>query len=109
MYMFDITGKKAIVTGASRGLGYAMAQALTEAGAKLAIIASSDRVFEAAHALDAHPVKADIGDMSQLDMAFEGALTALGGVDILVNCAGMTLLVRRQERIICFFQLGNCK
>ena len=43
MNMFDIAGKRAIVTGASRGLGFAMAQALKEAGASLAIISSSDR------------------------------------------------------------------
>ena len=48
MNMFDITGKRAIVTGASRGLGFAMAQALKEAGASLAIISSSDRVYTAA-------------------------------------------------------------
>ena len=97
MNMFDITGKKAIVTGASRGLGYAMAQALVEAGANLAIIASSDRVFEAAQTLGAHPVQADIGDMKQLDAAFSDALTALGGIDILVNCAGITRRHRCEE------------
>lgn len=97
MNMFDITGKKAIVTGASRGLGYAMAQALVEAGANLAIIASSDRVFEAAQTLGAHPEQADIGDMKQLDAAFSDALTALGGIDILVNCAGITRRHRCEE------------
>lgn len=90
MNMFDISGRRAIVTGASRGLGYGMAQALGEAGAKLAIISSSERVFSAADELGAHAVRADLGDMRQLERGFGEALTALGGVDILVNCAGMT-------------------
>ena len=90
MNMFDISGRRAIVTGASRGLGYGMAQALGEAGAKLAIISSSERVFSAADERGAHAVRADLGDMQQLERGFGEALTALGGVDILVNCAGMT-------------------
>lgn len=40
--MFDIKGKKAIVTGGSRGLGYAMAEGLHEAGAEVALIASNE-------------------------------------------------------------------
>ena len=90
MNMFDIAGKRAIVTGASRGLGFAMAQALKEAGASLAIISSSDRVYTAAGELGAHAVRADLGDLKELERGFNDALCALGGVDILVNCAGMT-------------------
>ena len=70
MNMFDISGRRAIVTGASRGLGYGMAQALGEAGAKLAIISSSERVFSAADELGAHAVRADLGDMQQLERGF---------------------------------------
>lgn len=90
MNMFDISGRRAIVTGASRGLGYGMAQALGEAGASLAIISSSERVYSAAGELGARAVRADLGDMRQLERAFGEALDALGGVDILVNCAGIT-------------------
>lgn len=90
MNMFDVAGKRAIVTGASRGLGLAMAQALKEAGASLAIISSSDRVYTAAGELGAHAVRADLGDLKELERGFNDALCALGGVDILVNCAGMT-------------------
>lgn len=97
MNMFDISGKCAIVTGASRGLGFAMAQALAEAGARLAIIGSSDRVFDAARELGAHPIKADLGDMAELDAAFDDVLKALGRVDILINCAGITRRHRCEE------------
>ena len=65
MNMFDIARKRAIVTGASRGLGFAMAQALKEAGASLAIISSSDRVYTAAGELGAHAVRADLGDLKE--------------------------------------------
>lgn len=90
MNMFDISSRKAIITGASRGLGYGMAQALGEAGAELAIISSSDRIYSAAESLNAHAVKANLSDMAQLERGFGEALDALGGVDILVNCAGIT-------------------
>lgn len=90
MNMFNIAGKRAVITGASRGLGFAMAQALGEAGVKLAIISSSDRVYTAAQELGAYAVKADLGNLNELERGFNEALAALGGVDILVNCAGMT-------------------
>ena len=85
MNMFDIAGKRAIVTGASRGLGFAMAQALKEAGASLAIISSSDRVYTAAGELGAHAVRADLGDLKELERGFNDALCALGGVDIEID------------------------
>ena len=97
MNMFDISGKRALVTGASRGLGYAMAQALGEAGAQLAIIGASERVFAAARELGAQPIQADLGVPEQLEAAFDAALAALGGIDILVNCAGMTRRHRCEE------------
>lgn len=90
MNMFDISEKKAIITGASRGLGFAMAEALGEAGARLAIISSTERVYSAASKLGAHAVKADLGDINELERGFNEAKSALGGVDILVNCAGIT-------------------
>lgn len=88
--MFDISGKRAIVTGASRGLGYAMAQALKEAGADIAIISSGESVYKAAKELGAHAVRADIGNLAELERSFNEAKDALGGVDILINNAGMT-------------------
>ena len=48
MNLFDLTGKCALVTGGSRGLGLAMTKALCMAGAKVAIIATSEQVFHVA-------------------------------------------------------------
>ena len=44
--LFDIEGKKAIVTGGTRGLGYSMAEGLMEAGCEVAIVGTSDKVYE---------------------------------------------------------------
>lgn len=93
--LFRIEGKKAIVTGGTRGLGKAMAEALLEAGCEVALIGSSDRVFETAgefkkagHA--AHAVKADFGVRAETRSSFEKCREALGGdLDILVTAAGI--------------------
>ena len=58
--MFDISGKKAIVTGGTRGLGYSMAEALVEAGCDVVIIGASERVNEAAAKLSCKGVRADL-------------------------------------------------
>jgi 3-oxoacyl-[acyl-carrier protein] reductase len=91
--MFDLTGKCALVTGASGGLGAAIATALAGAGAKVAL--SGTRV----EALDALKAKigerafvtpGDLGDAAATEKLFKDAEAALGQVDILVNNAGLT-------------------
>ncbi|MEW5958079.1 MAG: SDR family NAD(P)-dependent oxidoreductase [Chloroflexota bacterium] len=90
MNLFDLTGKKALVTGGSRGLGRAMAEAMLEFGAETAIIGSSAGVTAAAAELQQAtgrrtiPVQADLGDRRQLPRAFEASLDRLGGLDILI-------------------------
>ncbi len=93
--LFDITGRKVLVTGASRGLGYGMAEALLEAGAEAVIVGTSDRIQDAAATLaqstggKVHPVQADLGQRDQLRQCFDGAVNTLGTLDILVVCHGI--------------------
>ncbi|XID91708.1 SDR family oxidoreductase [Paenibacillaceae bacterium WGS1546] len=93
--MFDLTGKKAIVTGAGRGLGRGIAKALAAAGAEVAILDISDSAAQTAAELTAsgltvHAVKGDLMDRVDLERAFRESVAALGGeLDILVNNAGM--------------------
>ncbi|NIO09551.1 MAG: SDR family NAD(P)-dependent oxidoreductase, partial [Deltaproteobacteria bacterium] len=90
MKLFDLTGKKGLVTGGSRGLGRGMAEGLLEAGADVAILSSSDTIFSAAEALGqvagrpVHPIQADLSDRAQLHRAFDESLEKLGALDILV-------------------------
>lgn len=88
--LFDITGKKAIVTGGTRGLGFGMAQALVEAGCQVVIVGSSERVFETARALGCHGVQADLRVREENYRAFRESLALLGSdLDILVTAAGI--------------------
>jgi len=92
--MFDLTGRTAFVTGASGGIGAAIARALVEQGATVAIGGTRLEPLQALAAElgdKAHIVTADIGDRAAADKAFADAEAALGGkVDILVNNAGIT-------------------
>ena len=91
--MFELEGRRALVTGASGGIGEAIARALHGAGAAVAI--SGTRVERLAGLADAlgtgaHVVPSDLGDADAV-AALPGAVeAALGGLDILVNCAGIT-------------------
>jgi 3-oxoacyl-[acyl-carrier protein] reductase len=94
MTMFDLTGRTAFVTGASGGIGAAIAKALVAQGATVALGGTRAEVLEALAAEmggKASVVVADIGDRAQVDEAFAKAEAALGGkIDILVNNAGIT-------------------
>lgn len=93
--LFDISGKKAIVTGGSRGLGHGMAEALVESGCQVAIIGSSDKIFEVAadfqkRGFSCYAVKADLRRREEIYSSFDEALALLGGdLDILVTAAGI--------------------
>ena len=92
--MFDLTGRTAFVTGASGGIGAAIARSLAAQGAAVALGGTRLEPLQALAAEigdNAHIVTADIGDRAATDKAFADAETALGGkVDILVNNAGIT-------------------
>lgn len=90
MNLFDLTGKKALVTGAGnpRGLGRGMAQGLQEAGAEVAILSRSSRVFDVAKEDGFIAVQADLADRSQLKRGFQEVVSKLGTLDILLNNHG---------------------
>ncbi|HEY7142768.1 MAG TPA: SDR family NAD(P)-dependent oxidoreductase [Streptosporangiaceae bacterium] len=94
MNPFDLTGKNAFVTGASRGIGQAIAVALAEAGADVALVArSADGLAETAADITALGRKAfvlpaDVTSQPVVADAAAAAIDALGWVDIVVNNAG---------------------
>lgn len=93
---FDLSGRKAIVTGGSRGLGLQIAEALGEMGADLVLAARKADELEDALAhlkgqgVKAHAVVADLGKPESVAAFAHEALAKLGHCDILVNNAGAT-------------------
>jgi NAD(P)-dependent dehydrogenase (short-subunit alcohol dehydrogenase family) len=89
---FSLSSRTAVVTGASRGIGAAIARALDGAGARVALVARSvGALEEVASSLSCDPVVLD-ADLAQPDVPKKvaaRALTALGRVDVLVNNAGI--------------------
>ncbi len=91
--MFDLTGRTALVTGATGGIGGAIARALHAQGASVALSGTkSDRLDALAGELGerAHAVRCDLADRAQVEALVPQAEAALGHVDILVNNAGLT-------------------
>jgi 3-oxoacyl-[acyl-carrier protein] reductase len=96
--MAKLDGKKALITGASRGIGAGIAQAFAAEGADVVINFPNDSERTNADAVvkslvgsgcNAASVEADIADESQVDAMVESALAQLGRIDILVNNAGI--------------------
>lgn len=91
---FSLKGKVAIITGASRGLGAGMAEAIAEAGADVVVVASSSRLQETVKKIKGSGgrclgVQADLMDMASIPRIVEATLKEYGRLDILVNCAGI--------------------
>jgi NAD(P)-dependent dehydrogenase (short-subunit alcohol dehydrogenase family) len=85
----SLAGRRALVTGGSKGLGLAISQRFIESGAKVAIVArGAEALARAAAATGAVPVEASVATADGCDRAFAEAERALGGIDILVNNAG---------------------
>ena len=91
MDLFDLSGKTALVTGGGspRGLGRGMARGLRDAGAEVAILSRSDRVFGVAREDGLRAVQADLSDRVDLKRGFGEAVEKLSTLDILVNCHGI--------------------
>lgn len=91
--MFDLSGKCALVTGASGGIGSAIARALHAQGATVALSGTREdalRAVAAALGQRAHVTPANLGDAAAADQLVKDAGEAMGGLDILVNNAGLT-------------------
>lgn len=108
--MKDLQAKKAIVTGASQGLGLAMAEALCEEGVHVCIIDISDKLFDAVASLKkkgykASAVQADLSKLEEIAQTFDQALESLGGeLDIIVNNAGIHKPLPAEELPIADFK-----
>jgi len=91
--MFDLTGKRALVTGASGGIGREIAKALAAAGANVALSGTRVGALEdtaAAIGKDCPILPCNLSRLDEVDKLVPAAEAALGGLDILVNNAGMT-------------------
>ncbi|MBP0481168.1 SDR family oxidoreductase [Sagittula salina] len=95
MGLFDLTGRRALVTGSSLGIGLALARGLAEAGAALVLNArNADRLEEAADTLRAEGAEVatlafDVTDANAVRTAVDGFEAEYGAIDILINNAGM--------------------
>lgn len=92
--LFDIRGKKAIITGGTRGLGFGIAQGLMEVGVEAIIIGSSGAVDTVSanfrkRGFCCYGLQANLSIREQRRQVFTQAVTLLGGLDILVNAAGI--------------------
>ncbi|NLY44904.1 MAG: SDR family NAD(P)-dependent oxidoreductase, partial [Tissierella sp.] len=102
MNLFDLTGRKAIVTGGTRGLGYGMAEGLMEAGAEVVIFGSNEKVKDVAvdfckRGFTCKGIAVDLADSVAREKAFYEAVDILGGIDILLNAAGIQRRHKSEE------------
>jgi 3-oxoacyl-[acyl-carrier protein] reductase len=99
----DLTGRVALVTGGTRGIGRAIAESLAKAGARVAVVGrNADRAHEAAAALspEARGYACDLGDTAAVAGLIESVERDFGAIDILVNNAGLNrdnLLMRLKD------------
>ena len=92
--MFDLTGQSALVTGATGGIGAAVARVLHNAGATIAISGTRAAVLEELQAslggARVHVVPCNLSSVDDVEKLVPAAAAAMGGLDILVNNAGIT-------------------
>jgi NAD(P)-dependent dehydrogenase (short-subunit alcohol dehydrogenase family) len=96
--IFDLTGRVAVVTGASSGLGAAVARGLAAAGARVALVARrADRLEEAAADIGGLAVACDLADAGQVDRLVPAVVAGLGPPTIVFNAAGALVSPHRAE------------
>jgi NAD(P)-dependent dehydrogenase (short-subunit alcohol dehydrogenase family) len=94
--LFNLTGRVALVTGGSRGLGLEMAAGLGEAGARVTIAARRDTWLKPAEeslraaGIDCLSVVCDVADPAQVNAAVQATLERYGQIDVLINNAGLS-------------------
>ncbi len=100
---FDLSGKVALITGGSRGIGFASAKGLAENGADIAIVArDEERLDKAKKQIQIAGGKVwtfqfDFEDIEGIGGLLENIVSKTGGVDILVNCAGITARANAED------------
>ena len=92
---FDLSGRVAVVTGCSAGLGVQMAKALANQGAKIVAVARRQNMIDAVaeeiakeFGVETFAVKCDITDTAQVDAMVDAVLAKFGRIDVLINNAG---------------------
>lgn len=92
--MFDVSGKRVIVTGAAQGLGYGMAEGFLESDAEVVLIDISDKLDKVvedfqSQGYKAHAVKGNLADRDEVHRMVEESVEIMGGVDVLIPAAGI--------------------
>ena len=103
--LFDLSGKTAVLTGASKGMGLAMATALAEHGARVVISArNQDQLETAAQTINslcgkdmAIPIVANAGQREALDKLVDTARSRAGSIDIVIGNAELTRILAQLE------------
>lgn len=101
--LFNLDGKVAIITGASKGIGKDLAKILAQAGAHIAIVArNKEQLEEAAHEIermgvDVLPVPFDLTKVEDTAQIMEGIYEHFGRIDILINNAGINVAKPAEE------------
>jgi NAD(P)-dependent dehydrogenase (short-subunit alcohol dehydrogenase family) len=87
----SLAGRRVLITGAARGIGAALAERLHERGARVAVVGLEEDLLAdvAARCGGAHWARCDVADRQQVEQSVEGAVAALGGLDVIVANAGI--------------------